>query len=326
MTTQGGIDPQRDPWSSPYTESVESGSNPSYPPPGGEPVYAAPEGEPASPMQSEPTTKRDAAKQEAVQVKDTATDAGRQVAGTAKEEAANVVAETKTQAKSLLSQARDELSSQGSTQKDRLAGTLHGFSKELGAMASGSSESGPITDLALQASRKGGEIAHWLENHDASDVLAEVKSFARRRPVAFLALAAAAGVLVGRIGRGTVAANTSLDSPDSDGQTGRMYAGTDTLVGSQPLDPAYSAGGVGAAGVGYEADPAYVAAGADPAYAGATGYAGQSEYGGSSEPGSAEAPVPGYPETPDARYPENPDAGNPEAPQFPAQGYDQGVR
>ena len=44
--------------------------------------------------------------------------------------------------------------------------------------------------------------------------LDEIKRFARRRPMAFLALAAAAGVLVGRIGRGAVAANTSLDSPD----------------------------------------------------------------------------------------------------------------
>ena len=100
--------------------------------------------EPAYETGSEPGTKREAAKEEAAQVKDTATDAGRQVAGTAKEEAANVVAETKSQAKSLLSQARDELSSQGSTQKDRLTGTLHGFAKELDGMASASNESGPL--------------------------------------------------------------------------------------------------------------------------------------------------------------------------------------
>jgi hypothetical protein len=286
VTQQGSVDPQRDPWPSPYAEPVTT-------------EQVATEPDLAYQVEPEPENKREAAKQEAAQVKDTATDAGRQVAGTAKEEAANVVAETKMQAKSLLSQARDELSSQGSTQKDRLAGTLHGFSKELGAMASGSNESGPLTDLAQQASRKGGEVAHWLENHDASDVLDEIKSFARRRPVAFLALAATAGVLVGRIGRGAVAANTSLDSPDSDREPARAYAGTDTLVGSQPLDPSYTAG-VGAAGATYETGPTYVATGTDPAYAGATdaGYVGTAQT----------------------------DYTDPEAPQYPAQGYDQGTR
>jgi hypothetical protein len=235
------------------------------------------------------------------------------VAGTAKEEAANVVAETKTQAKSLLSQARDELSSQGSTQKDRLTGTLHGFARELGAMASSSEESGPLTDLAHQASRKGGEIAHWLDNHEASDVLEEIKRFARRRPLMFLTLAAAAGVLAGRLGRSAVAANTSLDSKDSDSTPSRAYSGTDTLTG-----------GVGAAGVSYEPGPAYVATGADPAYAGAAGagYTGTAApgYTGASDPGLA-APAPGYAETLDPS-----DPGYTEAPQNPAQGYDQGIR
>ncbi len=297
MTTQGSVDPQRDPWPNPYTEpvateSVATESVTTSPPLYDESVYET---------ESEPGNKREAAKEEAAQVKDTAAEAGRQVAGTAKEEAANVVAETKTQAKSLLIQARDELSSQGSTQKDRLTGTVHGFAKELGAMASGSSESGPLTDLAQQASHKGGEIAHWLDNHEASDVLDEIKRFARRRPLTFLALAAAAGVLVGRIGRGAVAANTSLDSPDV--EPARAYTGTETLVGSDPLAPGYA--GVGAADVSYETGPAYVSTGTDPAYA-ATGA------------GYSETPAPGYPATPDPEYTETP--------QNPAQGYDQGIR
>ena len=311
MTTQGNVDPQRDPWPDPSstepvgTESV-AGQSVTY----GEPTYSTesvvtepPAYDEASyATGSESGGKREAAKEEAGQVKDTATEAGRQVAGTAKEEAANVVAETKTQAKSLLSQARDELSSQGSTQKDRLTGTLHGFAKELGAMASSSDESGPVTDLAHQASRKGGEIAHWLDNHEASDVLEEVKRFARRRPLAFLGLAAAAGVLVGRLGRGAVAANTSLDSKDSDITPSRAYSGTDTLA------PGY-AGGVGAAGVSYEPGPAYVSTGTDPAYAGTAGA------------GYTGTAAPGYPGPLDPS-----DPGYTETPQNPAQGYDQGIR
>ena len=56
------------------------------------------------------------------------------------------------------------------------------------------------------------------------DVLDEVKRFARRRPVAFLALAAAAGVVAGRVTRGAVAANTSVDS-DTEPTPARAYDG-----------------------------------------------------------------------------------------------------
>ena len=42
-------------------------------------------------------------------------------------------------------------------------------------------------------------------------MLEEVKRFARRRPVLFLGICALAGVVVGRLARGAVAANTSLD-------------------------------------------------------------------------------------------------------------------
>ncbi len=164
---------------------------------------------------TESSSTKDVAKGEAANVKDTAVDAGKNVAATAKGEAANVVQETKQQAQSLLSTVSSEVRDQGRNQQQRIAGAVHSLSKELGGMASSSDESGPLTDLAQQASRRGGEIAHWLEDSEPSDVLEEVKRFARRRPVLFLGICAAAGVVVGRLARGAVAANTSLDTPDS---------------------------------------------------------------------------------------------------------------
>ena len=100
-------------------------------------------------------SKVDAAKGEAAAVKDTAVDAGKNVASTARDEAANVAAEARYQAKSLLGTVSDEARSQASTQQSRLAEAVHSLSKELGGMASSSPESGPLTDLAHQASRKG---------------------------------------------------------------------------------------------------------------------------------------------------------------------------
>lgn len=145
---------------------------------------------------------KDAATHEASEVKDTAVQAGQQVAGTAKEQAQNVAAEAGQQTKQLWQQTVSELGTQASGQQQRLAGTLTSFSKELGSMASSSKESGLMTDLAHQASQRGGEIAHWLENREPKDVLEDVKSFARRRPFAFLAIATTAGVLAGRLTRG----------------------------------------------------------------------------------------------------------------------------
>lgn len=153
---------------------------------------------------------------EAGKVAETGVQAAKDVAGTAKQEASNVVAETKQQARSLFESVRDEVAAQGGTQQQRLAASLHSISEELGGLAAGSQQPGPVTDLVEQAARKSGEFAEWLEGHEPADLLKEVQSFARRRPVAFLALCGLAGVIAGRIARGAAAANTELDSGSND--------------------------------------------------------------------------------------------------------------
>ena len=171
----------------------------------------------ADPRPGEAVRPTETAKGEAKQVADTAVGSGKQVAQTAKEEAQNVVAETKQQAVSLLDTVRTEVGSQAGTQQNRIAEALHGLAKELGGMASASEESGPLTDLAQQASRKGGEIAHWLQDREPADVLESVRSYGRRRPVTFLALCGLAGIVAGRLTRSTVATRTSLDTKDNGG-------------------------------------------------------------------------------------------------------------
>lgn len=177
------------------------------------------------------TSTTDAAKQEAGKVASTGVQAAKDVAGTVKDEASNVVAETTEQAKSLFATARDELSSQGGAQQQRLAASLHSLSKELGGMASSSEQSGPLTDLAKQAAAKGGEVAHWLETHEPADLLSEVQAYARRRPVAFLALCGLAGVVAGRIARGATAANNGA------GGTGSVTANRGTTAASSSSAP-----------------------------------------------------------------------------------------
>ena len=164
-------------------------------------------------------SKAETAKGEAKQVAGTALDSGKEVAGTAKAEAGNVAAEARQQAASLFDTVRTETAAQAGTQQQRIAEALHSLSKELGGMASSSQESGPLTDLAHQASRKGGEVAHWLQDREPADVLDAVRSYARRRPVTFLALCGVAGIVAGRLTRSTVANRTSLDSKSGTGQS-----------------------------------------------------------------------------------------------------------
>ncbi len=160
-------------------------------------------------------TTADTAKSEAARVKDSALQAGESVATTAKDEVADVAEEAKSQAKGLAQSAGVQLRDQVSTQQQRLADLVQGLAAELGGMASGSQQSGPLTDLAQRAAAKGDDVAHWLQSREPAEVLDEVTRFARRRPATFLALCVAAGVVAGRITRGAVALRSNSTADDS---------------------------------------------------------------------------------------------------------------
>jgi hypothetical protein len=140
-------------------------------------------------------------------------DAGKHVAGVAGEQAGQVASEATQQVKQLVQQTRGELTEQAATQQKRVASGLRSLSKELSTMAQGSEQPGMAADLAQQAGERANAVASWLEEREPGHVVEEITRFARQRPGAFLALAAGAGFLVGRLGRGLKAA--SDDSNDS---------------------------------------------------------------------------------------------------------------
>jgi hypothetical protein len=164
------------------------------------------------------TSKTDVAKEQAGQVAGQAADAGKHVAGVAKDEARNVAAEAKTQARQvasetkyqvrdLLSQASSEVRQQASTQQQRAATGVRSLTDQLQGLASGNPpESGMVTDLLSQATTRLQDVADWLEAREPGDLLQEVKDFAARRPGTFIAIAAVAGVVAGRVTRGVVGA------------------------------------------------------------------------------------------------------------------------
>jgi ElaB/YqjD/DUF883 family membrane-anchored ribosome-binding protein len=145
--------------------------------------------------------KVDAAKQAAGDVKDTATEQVGHVAGTAKDEAKNVAREAKSQAKDLYAQTQSELKEQAGVQQQRVASGLRSIGDELSSMASNSDSRGLASDLVRQVSDRAGSAASWLDSRDPGSLLNEVKSYARRKPGTFIAVAALAGVVAGRLTR-----------------------------------------------------------------------------------------------------------------------------
>jgi len=190
---------------------------------------------------------RDVAKDEAKGVAQDAVQSGKQTAETAKQQAGEVAAEAKSQARVLVDQTREEVVAQGSAQQQKAAGGLRSVADELTGMVEGRGSSGIAGDLARQASDRVRTAADWLESREPSDLLWEVRRFARQRPGTFLLGAAVVGFLGGRLTRGAVdEARDDSDQPDvayRGGYTGG-YAGTGTYAGT-----GYPA--TGYAGTGY---------------------------------------------------------------------------
>lgn len=142
------------------------------------------------------------AKDRAQDAAGTAADEGKHLAGTARQEAQHVASEAATQARSVLDDARAQLSTQSVEQKDRLAGTLRTLGEDLDSMA-GRGTPGLASDLARQASAHVSTLGEHLADREPTELLDDVRRFARQRPGTFLLGALAAGVVVGRLARGT---------------------------------------------------------------------------------------------------------------------------
>lgn len=181
----------------------------------------------------EPDRTRDVAKDEASSVAADAKAGGKQVAETAKEQASDVASEAKQQAKDVYRQAKRELTEQASTQNQRAAVGLAGLASELRTMAD-RGDGGVATDLTQQAASRIDQAAVWLGDREPGDVLNEVKRFARQRPGAFLAAAAAIGFLGGRLTRGL-----ADDAREDDDTPARPVGGGYGYADPQPVAPTY---------------------------------------------------------------------------------------
>jgi len=195
----------------------------------------------ASPSE-QPTSQ--VARDEAGEVGRTAADAGRQVVGTAAEQAKTVAQEATAQARDLAGEARSQVQQQARNGQQKATDGIRALSAELREMAGSGAQQGTVSEVARQVADRADRLADWLGEREPGDLLEEVGSFARRRPGVFVAGAALAGVVVGRLTRGAVDAARSESGtgpvpPGSYGDVpaGAAVSGTSTYGTAVPPPP-----------------------------------------------------------------------------------------
>lgn len=151
---------------------------------------------------------------EAAHVGQSAEDAGDRIAHTAAAQVREVAAETTQQARELLEQGRQQLREQVGLQQEKVASRLVTVADELREMAHGSG-SAPVRELACQGAEQLDQLASWLKDYQADDLLAKARLFARRRRGAFVLGAALAGVVAGRLTSSGIAAMRKSDDTGS---------------------------------------------------------------------------------------------------------------
>lgn len=207
-------------------------------PSGGQPSTSIPAGAPANTAATNTaaTSRTDAAKQDAAEVAGTVKQGVSDVAQEAGEQAREVAGRAKDQARELVDQATSELRTRADEQSARAAAGLDQLAARVRALAAGRpEEAGPLRDYAVELGQRTQRVAERLRTQGADGVLDDLRSLARRRPGMFLAGAAAAGFVAGRLVK---AQRANASGPDGQAPTGvpggRPTFPADRVAGSEP--------------------------------------------------------------------------------------------
>jgi hypothetical protein len=198
-------------------------------------------------------------KDQAQQAAGTAADEGKKVAGVAKDEVKNVTAEAQNQLRGLIDQATSQVDEQSKAQKSRLAETVRTFGDDLESMRpQGEGGGGVAAQVVQQVAQQARSLASHLDDKEPTELLDDVRAYARRRPGTFLLGALAAGVVAGRLTRGAKEAQSSGPSgsmrtdvqtttPGTNGSEAPVTVGVTPEV--EQADVAYTDTAVGPGGV-----------------------------------------------------------------------------
>jgi hypothetical protein len=178
------------------------------------------------------------AQQKATEVAAGATQASKQVAQQAAGQGKQVAAETARQARDLVGQASAQVQQQAGAQQKRAAEGLRALGTQLQSMASKSEQDGVAKEVVRRASDAAEQAAGWLERREPGELVNEMRDYARQHPGTFLAGAAVAGLVVGRLTRGL----TATDGGRGDGQQRSEGDQASGKTSAPPSEPEHAAG------------------------------------------------------------------------------------
>jgi hypothetical protein len=175
------------------------------------------------------------AKDEATEVGRSAAQRGGQVAETVADETKRVASKAGREARDLMQEGLGQLQAQARGGQQKAAGGLRALADQLTDMSSKADKPGAAADVTRQVAERARGVASWLDSREPGGLIEEVRSFARHRPGMFLAGAAIAGALVGRLTRGLVTQQNDDSKSTNQTVSGQLSAGdssTDATYGS----------------------------------------------------------------------------------------------
>ena len=176
----------------------------------------------------------------------------RQVGDAVREQVSEITGELGTQGRHVVEDAKHQLHEQAQTQTENLAEALRRIGDQINDMLSGRPpQEGPVRDYGEQLASKVTEVAGRVHQRGFDGIVNDAERFARRRPGIFLLGAAAAGVVAGRVLRGTkseqngqggaplppIGAAASGDGPAQNAPAPAVAAPSDTTLVPPPAPP-----------------------------------------------------------------------------------------
>ena len=166
------------------------------------------------------------ARGKAGEVAQTAQSAAGDVAAVAKDQARAVTHEAKDQVRQLIDTTGRQVSEQAEERTQQVSQQLGTLADQLQALAEGRpDEAGPVAEWSREIHVRVRQLSNRLEHGGVQGVARDLSTFARRRPLVFLAACMTAGIMVGRLVKDVAGADGSGGSSPQVTSRGQLPMG-----------------------------------------------------------------------------------------------------
>jgi hypothetical protein len=168
-----------------------------------------------------------------------AAERGGEFAAEAKEQVGAIGEQVRSQSEDLTRSVKSQMDEQLGRGKEQLVMMLRQLGDEFDEVTPHAS--GTVADLTSQASNGARGLSDWLDERGPGEILRSVEDIARRRPMRFLLVSAAAGLVLGRVTRSLMSAESEHEEQGMAAPISpQIRAGAgDTVSGFRP-ESAYS--------------------------------------------------------------------------------------